>query len=302
MRRPDGTPTWAVSPQRSRSRAFTPPGIASPGAPSGATSPGAPSGTTENLHQERMEATTRTAECRVYTTLILLGICGAVQLVFAFSIPYLTIGLLGLAVMGGSIALARDLLFQRRRYLLLGIMQPPLTFVIVYTDYVKLAKALDQDGFVATEDDLERMVQNNLVDRAAAYAGVAIDVLVVLLSFALASFLIDLRRAYLGRESSDQPLVLLVLAALGRTAEPPNQRPPVQPVPISQPSLGWLPESAIRGTPWLSSSAACCASAPDVAEARAHEAVARPPRARAPMLGELRPPGRASRARTADLV
>ena len=272
-------------------------------------------------NEQRLANALERAECRVYTILAILGTFGAMQLLFAFTIPYLTIGLLGLAVLSGSIALARDMMYRRHRYLLFAILQPPLTFVIVYTDYVSLAKALDQDGVLATEDDLERSVQTNVGDRDAAFAGVAIDVLVVLFSFALANYMIDLRRAYLGRESSDEPFVLLVLAAMGRAREPPNHRASLaQQQQQQQQQPQQLPLTASQsflGAPWAESAPRSFAPSehapmsprcysPRVAPVQASARV-RPPFFARLVRDTVRPPGRASRGSsssrsTADLV
>ena len=94
---------------------------------------------------------------RMLMLLCCLGLCGALQLFLAFSIPYFTIGLLGLLVLCGSIGLAREILLRRTRYLLwVGFFQPIPLIMLVYVDYVNLAEALDADSYhVATEDDLE---------------------------------------------------------------------------------------------------------------------------------------------------
>ena len=161
----------------------------------------------------------RDAERRVLAVLAACGLCGMFQLIFAFTIPYLTIGLLGLFVLGGSTALARDVWYERRRFIWIGIFQPIPSFLIVYTSYVNLAEALDADDTsLATEDDLERSVQENMADRVSANAGIGIDVLLVLLCFMLSDAMLTLRRASLGKEETDEPWILQLIGALGRQA------------------------------------------------------------------------------------
>ena len=142
--------------------------------------------------------------------------CGAAQLVFAFTIPYVTIGLLGSLEIGGAFLLLRAVWARSTNLLILGVFQFVPAFCIVYFDYVNLAEALDKDAIeLATEDDLERTVQKNVEDRSAAYAAIGLDVLVVLLYFVLAEALLDLRRAYLGEETdTEEPWVLQLCAAL----------------------------------------------------------------------------------------
>ena len=151
-----------------------------------------------------------------------IAACGAAQLVFAFSIPYITIGVLGSLEIVGALLLARAVRERTTHLLIFGVFQFVPAFGIVYTDYVRLAEALDKDAIeLATEDDLERTVQKNVEDRSAAYAAIGLDVLVVLLYFALAEALLELRRAHLGEEGeTDEPWVLQLCAALsagGRT-------------------------------------------------------------------------------------
>ena len=165
----------------------------------------------------------RPEEARVLLLLGILGCCGTLQLTFAVTIPNVPIGVLGLVVVTCSYLLAREVwLFRRTKHLLYGVFQPlPLVFVS-YTDYVKLAEALDEDEVtLATEDDLERSVQKNLEDRVSAYAGVFVDCLVVIVSFLLAEAVLALRRAYIGEIKDDAPWVVQILggshASLGDT-------------------------------------------------------------------------------------
>ena len=155
------------------------------------------------------------AEQRLCAALLVLAACGLLQLIFAFTIPYFTIGLLGMFVLGSAMALAREMWLQRARHLIYAVMQPPITCIVVYIDYVNLAEALDKDATqLATEDDLERTVQKNLADRVSAYAGVAIDYLVVLLSLTLAVTALRLRLTYLGEIDGDEPWVLKLAVPL----------------------------------------------------------------------------------------
>ena len=137
----------------------------------------------------------------MFCLLLCLGVCGALQLFFAFSIPYFTIGLLGLLVLCGSIGLAREIYMARTKYLLwVGFFQAVPMITLVYVDYVHLSEALDADSFhVATEDDLEQSIQQNVTDRVSAYAGIALDCLVVVLCVNLAEASLSLHRAYLSR-------------------------------------------------------------------------------------------------------
>ena len=174
---------------------------------------------------------------RMLMLLCCLGLCGALQLFLAFSIPYFTIGLLGLLVLCGSIGLAREILLRRTRYLLwVGFFQPIPLIMLVYVDYVNLAEALDADSYhVATEDDLERSVQQNVTDRVAAYAGIALDCFVCVLCISLAEASLALHRALHGLESDNQPwLVHLVNALQGVTRAPLRQwAPPVTAAPAA---------------------------------------------------------------------
>ena len=158
----------------------------------------------------------REKEKFVITLLGSIAACGAAQLVFAFTIPYVTIGLLGSLEIGGAFLLLRAVWARSTNLLILGVFQFVPAFCIVYFDYVNLAEALDKDAIeLATEDDLERTVQKNVEDRSAAYAAIGLDVLVVLLYFVLAEALLDLRRAYLGEETdTEEPWVLQLCAAL----------------------------------------------------------------------------------------
>ena len=165
----------------------------------------------------------RPEEARVLLLLGILGCCGSLQLTFAVTIPNLPIGVLGLVVVSCSYLLAREVwMFRRTKHLLYGVFQPlPLVF-FSYTDYVKLAEALDADEVtLATEDDLERSVQNHMGDRVSAYAGVFVDCLVVIVSFFLAEAVLELRRAYIGEIKDDAPWVVQILggshASLGDT-------------------------------------------------------------------------------------
>lgn len=74
------------------------------------------------------------------------------------------------------------------------------------------AEAIDKDEVtLATEDDLERSIQNNISDRVSAYAGVAVDVVLVVLSLTLAEAVLTLRRVYIGDIKDDAPWIVQVL-------------------------------------------------------------------------------------------
>ena len=74
------------------------------------------------------------------------------------------------------------------------------------------AEAIDNDEVtLATEDDLERSVQANISDRVAAYCGVFVDCLLVVLSFVLAEAVLNLRRTYIGEMKDDAPWVVQLL-------------------------------------------------------------------------------------------
>ena len=105
-------------------------------------------------------------EQNVLSIIVVLILCGVLQLVFGFTIPYLIIGLLGLMIVICSAALMNDIWRGRSRWLLLGVFQPLPMCLVVYFVYVNLSEALDKDdAYLATEDDLERSIQKNLEDR-----------------------------------------------------------------------------------------------------------------------------------------
>ena len=168
---------------------------------------------------------------RMLFLLLCLSLCGVMQLYFSFSIPYFTIGLLGLMVLCGSIALAREVYMRRTKYLLwVGFFQAIPMIVLVYVDYVNLAEALDKDdSHAATEDDLEHTIRKNVSDRAAAYVGIALDCVVVILCVNVAEASLALHRAFHGLTPDEQPwLVHLVQALQGVTRAPPLQWAPRQ--------------------------------------------------------------------------
>jgi hypothetical protein len=159
-----------------------------------------PSGPALPLHADSIVVHRR----RTFALLITTSMCGSLQLLLAFTIPFFDLGLLGLVLLGGSILFMRELWLDRMRYLTIGIFQPVLVCLLVYIDYTKLAEALDRDSYyVATEDDLERTVQSNIADRVAAYTGIAIDCLMVVLSFFLAESMFMLRAAYFNQSDDD---------------------------------------------------------------------------------------------------
>ena len=155
----------------------------------------------------------RPEERKVLSILAATAFCGSMQLVFAFTIPFIAIGALGLIVLSGSIALAREVfIFRRTKNLLYGVFQPFALLILTYMDYVMLAEALDKDEVtLASSDNLERSLQKNLGDRISAYFGIAADVGVALLSFALADATLSLRRAYTGAVRDDAPWVVQIL-------------------------------------------------------------------------------------------
>ena len=215
-------------------------------------------------------------------------------------------------VMFGSYGLARDIWTGQRRWLLLGIFQPVLSVFIIYTDYITLAEALDNDAIdVATEDDLERTLEKSMADRLSAYGGIALDVLVVVLCFWLSGASLKLRRAYRGLASSDEPWLLQVLTAVGHghehapagcAASFKGLRSPTLPYcsVASPPSVAACvgapppsPAYVSLGPPLLSPHAAGVGAAGAGASPHA-DGTTRPPmwggRSRPPTLRELRPP------------
>ena len=122
----------------------------------------------------------RPEEATVLKICGVLALCGTLQVVFAFTIPYITIGLLGLVVISGSYALAREIfLFRRTKYLYYGVFQPLPLILLVYADFVRLAEALDKDSVsLASTDDFERAVQKHMDDHVSAQIGICVDVLV----------------------------------------------------------------------------------------------------------------------------
>jgi len=151
-----------------------------------------------------------TEERRVLVRLLLLSMCGVQQLVFAVTIPFFGMALLGGFILTGACWMAREIAWLRRTdWLLVGIFQPLPVTICTYVNYVNLAEALDKDAYqLATEDDLEQSVEKSLADRISAISGVLLDCLVVVLSFALAESVLVLRRSLTGEEDVDKPWIL----------------------------------------------------------------------------------------------
>ena len=104
------------------------------------------------------------------------AICSVLQLIFALTIPFPSVGVVGGATLLLTALLAREVWLRRLDYLIYAVLAPVPVVVIEYVMYLLLAEALDQDQYVlASEDDLEQSVEANLSDRVSAVAGVLID-------------------------------------------------------------------------------------------------------------------------------
>jgi hypothetical protein len=82
-------------------------------------------------------------ECELLAVTGAITVCGVAKLIFAFTIPYLTIGMLGLLEVCCSAVLANEVIKHRGRYLLFVIVLPLPAFVVLYSNFVSLAEALD---------------------------------------------------------------------------------------------------------------------------------------------------------------
>ncbi len=154
-------------------------------------------------------------ERRAIFILIPCLLVGAVNIFFGIVIPYVWNALMGVIIIAGVGALYREVvLLHRPRHLLIAILQPPVTLLALYVNYISLAEALDKDSYsLATEDDLEQDVERHYLDRLAAQLVLYNDLISVILSFAVADHMLTCRRVYLGLPDNDQPWLLQLAAS-----------------------------------------------------------------------------------------
>ena len=107
-------------------------------------------------------------------------VCGALQVLFAFTIPFWEIGVLGVASIVLNGLLMHEVWLRRTDHLLNAVFAPVPIVVLEYIIYVMLAEALDQDSYhIADEDNLEQSVERNFTDRLSAIAGILLVLLQV---------------------------------------------------------------------------------------------------------------------------
>ena len=96
-------------------------------------------------------------ESRVIRLIIASTACCTLQVILAFTIPFMVLGFVGVLGLAYNGVLVREVWMRRIDWLLYAVFAPIPVLVIEYTIYVLLAEALDADSYhLADEDDLER--------------------------------------------------------------------------------------------------------------------------------------------------
>lgn len=167
----------------------------------------------EWYHEELLEA-----EREVVPWVVLLSLLALGNLYLAITIPFWQNAVLGVAVLGSVAACCREIFyFHRYKNLMLIIFQPIPATIILFTNYIILAEALDKDSYqLATEDDLEVQLETGKhdFDVLAAQLLLYADLLQIVCFIGLAGTMLDLRRAYRGQVPSVLPWVLQLAGSL----------------------------------------------------------------------------------------